>query len=239
MPDEETKKKVARIVNMLTRSLGTPTREVSDDPLGELIAAILSQNTTDTNSHRAFNQLRRRFPKWSDVRDAPRDELISAIRVSGLAETKAEAIQSALRALDADGGEPSLERIRAMTDEEALQFLCAFKGVGVKTAACVLLFGLGREVCPVDTHVHRVLNRLGVVASKSPEETFAALEPMVPEGKAYELHVLLVRLGRRVCHARNPLCSECVLFDECAFEDKHTHAERPVTAASSPFRIGA
>ena len=206
--------------------LGPPEPEVSDDPLGELVATILSQNTTDTNSGRAFDQLRERLPTWSAVRAAPRDDLIATIRVSGLAETKAEAIQSALRALDVVGGEPSLEGIRAMTDDEAIRFLSAFKGVGVKTAACVLLFGLGRDVCPVDTHVHRVLNRLGVVVSKSPDGTFVALEPLVPDGKAYELHVLLVQFGRRVCHARNPFCSECVLFDECAFEDKYAHAER-------------
>jgi endonuclease-3 len=238
MPDATMKAKVARVLTALDTVLATPEIEVSDDPLGELVATILSQNTTDTNSGRAFDRLCARFPTWREVLDASRDELIAAIRVAGLAETKAETIQSALTALDADGGEPSLDCIRLMSDDEAIRFLSAFKGVGVKTAACVLLFGLGRDVCPVDTHVHRVLNRLGVVVTKSPDATFAALQPLAPEGCAYTLHVLLVRFGRRVCHARNPLCSECVLFDECVFDAKHGHAERQTAASVRGKRQG-
>lgn len=211
---------IASLVDELQMFLGTPVRVISEDPLEELVATILSQNTTDTNSHRAFEALRERFPTWRDVRDAPREELLAAIHVAGLAKTKAETIQTLLRALDENQEEPSLDVIRTLNDEEALQFLTSFRGIGVKTAACVLLFGLGREVCPVDTHVHRVLNRLGVVKTKSPEETFFALRPLVPEGKAFELHVLLVRFGRRICRARNPRCGECVLFDVCTFEGK-------------------
>lgn len=211
---------MAFLVDELRAFLGTPRRLVSDDPLEELVATILSQNTTDANSNRAFEALRERFPTWREVRDASREELLATIRIAGLAETKAETIQTFLRALGDNRGEPSLEFIRTLNDEEALTFLTAFRGVGVKTAACVLLFALGREICPVDTHVHRVLNRLGVVKTKSPEETFFALRPLVPEGKAFELHVLLVRFGRKVCRARHPRCGECVLFDACAFEGK-------------------
>ncbi|MAF11858.1 base excision DNA repair protein [Candidatus Poribacteria bacterium] len=216
--------KIARVLPALEREIGPPEGNVPGDPVGQIVGTILSQNTTDTNSHRAREQLRQSFPTWSEVRDAPREDIVSAIRSAGLAETKASTIQNVLNALPAPDGEPSLAELDDMDDEAATAHLVAFNGVGVKTAACVLVFALGRDICPVDTHVHRVANRLGIVETKARDRTYAALKSVIPAGKAYTAHVLLVRFGRRVCRARNPLCHACPVFDDCALDDRHEYA---------------
>jgi endonuclease-3 len=224
--------KIARILRLLEAELGTPEMEVSNDPLGELVGTILAQNTTDTNSHRAYECLQERFPMWREVRDAPLDDVMEAIRIGGLAESKARTIQGVLRELPTDSDdEPTLEDIWNYDDDAAIRWLSHFKGVGVKTASCVLLFGMGRDVFPVDTHVHRVSNRVGLVATSSPDETHVMMTPAIPDGKAYALHVLLIRFGRRVCKARNPNCSACVLFDECAYEERHELAAKQTEQA--------
>jgi endonuclease-3 len=238
MDTEARRAHAARILRILEREMGTPTPEVSGDPLEELIATILSQHTTDANSGRAFASLRERFPSWRAVRDAPVEEVAAAIRMGGLAETKALRIRAILQALDAPDGEPSLDGIRSLSHEAAIAALCSFEGVGVKTAACVLLFALGRDVFPVDTHVHRVCNRLGLVATTTPDATFEAMRHSVPEGRAYALHVLLVRFGRRLCRARTPLCRDCPLFDECRYEMRHEIAAAQTEQAAASRRKG-
>jgi endonuclease III len=222
--------KIERILAALEGEIGPLEANVPGDPVGQIVGTILSQNTTDTNSHKAYEQLCGTFPTWSAVRDAPREDIVEAIRSAGLAETKASTMQNVLNALPAPDGEPSLDELNDMDDEAATAYLVAFNGVGVKTAACVLVFALGRDICPVDTHVHRVANRLGLVATKARDRTYSALKSVIPAGKAYVAHVLLVRFGRRVCKARNPLCHACPVFDDCAFDDRHEcaarHAER-------------
>jgi len=216
--------KARSVLHLLAAELGEPPVEVSGEPLEELIATVLSQNTSDVNSHRAYDSLRRAFPRWSRARDAHIDDVIEAIRCGGLAETKAATIQAILRGIGVEDGEPSLSGWLDGDDAADIARLTTFKGVGVKTAACVLLFALGRDICPVDTHVHRVANRLGLVRTASPDATHEALQPLVPPGKAYAFHVLFVRFGRRVCKARTPLCGTCPLYDECEFEDRHVIA---------------
>ncbi|MFS8799988.1 endonuclease III domain-containing protein [Synechococcus sp. R60.3] len=185
------------------------------DLLDELVGTILSQNTTDTNSSRAFRALKAAFPSWEAVLAADPADLAQVIRSGGLAHLKAVRIQEILAAIQERQGSLSLDFLRELDDAGALDFLLSLKGVGLKTATCVLLFGLGRDLCPVDTHVHRVANRLGLVRAKHPDDTFAQLSPQIPRGKAYSLHVNFVRLGKRICKARMPECGRCPLRPTC------------------------
>lgn len=185
--------------------------------LDVLVQTILSQNTTDTNTRRAFENLRAAFPTWSLVRDAPASAIEDAIRSAGLARTKAPRIRRILRALDA-AGDPTLASLSQMSDGAALAYLESFTGVGPKTARCVLLFALGRDVFPIDTHILRILRRLGalppdVAAARAHRE----VSSLVPRGRAYALHLRLIALGRRVCRPAKPACGECPLRAVCAY----------------------
>jgi endonuclease-3 len=184
-----------------------------DDPVGALIGTILSQHTNDANSHRAYDLLCARYPTWREVLAAPDGELADTIRVGGLANVKARRIKQCLAAIpDLD-----LSHLRNSALEDARKQLRGLPGVGPKTAACVLLFNLGMPAIPVDTHVHRVSRRLGLIGPKvSADAAHVVLEGLVRPEDAYAFHVGLVRHGRRVCRAGQPLCSLCPLTDLCA-----------------------
>ncbi len=187
-------------------------------PVGELVYTVLSQNTADVNTDRTFAELTRRFPAWSAVRDAPVAAIEDAIALGGLSHVKAPRIAAILRAISQGDGEPDLGVLDALGDDEALAWLRGLPGVGPKTAACVLLFSLGRPVMPVDTHVHRVAGRLGLIdQGVSAEAAHAVLTALAGPDPAdvYAAHVGLVRHGRRVCHARRPACARCPLADLC------------------------
>lgn len=177
---------------------------------------MLSQNTNDTNRDRAYADLRARFPSWDEVADAPLPAIARAIRRGGLGPTKSVRIREILRELR-DRGMPLDERTFARMRSTALwDLLVGLRGVGPKTAACVLLFSLGRPYFPVDTHVHRVAQRLGLVpAAADAARAQELLQDAVPKGHVYELHMLLIRHGRDTCVARRPLCSRCPLADIC------------------------
>jgi len=179
---------------------------------------VLSQNTADVNTDRTYAELRRRFPTWSAVRDAPVAEIERAIALGGLSHVKAPRIAAILEALSPLGAEPDLAVLDELPDDEALAYLERLPGVGPKTAACVLLFSLGRPVMPVDTHVHRVAGRLGLIdPGVTAEAAHALLTALAGPDPAdvYAAHVGLVRHGRRVCHARRPACGRCPLVGLC------------------------
>ncbi len=194
----------------------TPWR-ATNDPVTELVLTLLSQNTSDTNSGRAFQQLLRRYPDWDSIVDAPIEELEATIRPGGLARTKAPRMQALLIELrERLGPDWDASRLADMPIAEAKQWLTELPGVGPKTAACVLLFSLGRPALPVDTHVHRVAQRLGVIGAKvGAVPAHDLLEAQLPSEKYYDFHVALIRHGRRVCQARSPRCRQCVLRDRC------------------------
>jgi endonuclease-3 len=121
--------------------------------------------------------------------------------------------------------------LKLKTNDEVIEELTTLNGVGFKTASCVLLFSMGRDVFPVDTHIHRICNRLGIVQTKTPEATYEEMKTMVPKGKGYSLHTNLIRFGRKVCRSANPACNICPLYDECAFDGKGTR--RPAKRSSS------
>jgi endonuclease-3 len=199
-------------------------------PIAELVLTVLSQSTNDRNRDVAYLRLRRRFPLWKQVRDAPVDELEEAIRPGGISKVKSARIQAILRAIserpalaaDDDGRaragarELSLDWLAKVPLEQARDYLTALPGVGRKTAACVLLFAFGLHEVPVDTHVSRVGMRLGLLRAGAPfEELHDQMLALTPPGQELELHVNLLRHGRRTCHARRPACRECALARMC------------------------
>ena len=218
--------KVRRVAGALERFLGVPRQETRlPAPLDMLIATILSQNTNDKNSHRAYTALRSKFPGWGAVARAQRRTLVATIRAGGMANQKGERIQSVLADVKRVYGSYDLQALRSKTNEEVVEDLTRMKGVGSKTAACVLLFSLGRDVFPVDTHVHRICLRLGLARDcKTPEETFEAMKNLVPRGKGYSFHTNMIRFGRKMCRANSPACDLCLLYEECIYEKKKKRA---------------
>jgi endonuclease-3 len=197
-----------------------------------LIGTVLSQNTNDRNSHRAYLQLRKSYPTWKKVAEAPVAGIASAIKVGGMKNLKSRRIKKLLLGVHKENGGYRLNKLELMSDDDIISMLTGYDGIGFKTAACVLLFSLRRDVFPVDTHIHRISNRLGLVRTKTPEKTFEAMRLLVPKGKAYSFHTNLIRFGRKVCLARNPRCGDCPLYDECEFSEKETHATREPGATS-------
>jgi endonuclease-3 len=192
---------------------GRPLAPPHERPLDELVLTVLSQSTSDRNRDVAYLRLRARLPTWAAVRDAPVEVVEEAIRPGGLSPTKSVRIQAILRAL----GEPlDLGWLARAPVAEGRAFLTALPGVGRKTAACVLLFAYGRRDVPVDTHVGRVGARLGLLPADAPSDRLHdAMLALTPRGAELELHVNLLRHGRRTCHAQRPRCRECVLRSRC------------------------
>jgi endonuclease III len=211
------KRRVRAIRDRLRELYGRPINEPHGHPIAELVRTVLSQNTSDTNRDVAYARLRERFPLWEEVRDAPVEDVIEAIRPGGLANIKGPRIQEALRELPDEGGQPTLDWLAGAPREEALEFLTSIPGVGRKTAACVLMFALGQPEIPVDTHVHRVGGRLGLFrpGASFSEEHDDMIRLVDPED-AYEFHINLITHGRRVCRSR-PRCGECALRRMCPY----------------------
>lgn len=210
--------KAAWVCDTLDAEYGTLTWRSHGEPLGALVMTILSQHTSDKNSERAFDNLRRVFPNWDAVRTAPVDEIADAIRSGGLADAKAPRIRGVLQAIYDKAGGTTLDFLHALPTEDAREYLLDFHGVGPKTAACVLMFSMGRPVLPVDTHVFRVSHRLGLIDKKRGEaKAHDALQALLPPERVYPFHVHMIRHGRRVCHARGPLCGACVLSPRCDY----------------------
>jgi endonuclease-3 len=211
-----TPRRVRAIARRLELRFGELVPPRATDPLEELILTVLSQHTSDVNADRAFTSLRAAFPTWEQVVDAPEAALADAIRSGGLANTKAPRIQAILHEVRDREGALDLSRLREMSDSDARAYLTSLPGIGPKTAAVVLSFALGRDAIPVDTHVHRVAQRLGLVPAKvSAERADALLHDLVPNGLRTRLHVGLIRLGREICKAPTPRCALCPLKDLC------------------------
>ena len=201
-----------RIRERLRDVYGIPLMRPHGDPIAELVLTVLSQSTNDRNRDVAYLRLRERFASWGQVRDAPVAEVEEAIRPGGISKVKSVRIQAILRAI----GELSLDWLADAPIEEARDYLVALPGVGRKTAACVLLFAYGLHDVPVDTHVSRVGMRLRLLQPGAPfEQLHDQMLALTPPGQELELHVNLLRHGRRTCHARSPACSECALARMC------------------------
>jgi endonuclease-3 len=207
---------------------GVPSMKPHGHPIAELILTVLSQSTNDRNRDVAYLRLRERFALWEQVRDAPLEEVEEAIRPGGISKVKSARIQAILRAISErppqDGAAPpwpdapelSLDWLPDVPLTQARDYLVALPGVGRKTAACVLLFAYGLHDVPVDTHVSRVGMRLELLRPGAPfGELHDEMLAMTPPGQELELHVNLLRHGRRTCHARSPACARCALARMC------------------------
>ena len=220
-----------QVETRLEQHYGKPQPQPPLPPLDELILTILSQNTNDRNRDVAFKALQARFPNWEAVRDAPLDDVIAAIRPDGLANQKGARIQAVLQTITAERGTLDLTFLHTMSAGQVRAWLTKFKGVGPKTAAIVLLFSLGKPAFPVDTRVHRITGRLGLRPNKmSANATHTHFEMLLPDNisaaDCYSIHVNLIRLGRQVCQARRPDCSNCPLHDLCHFYQNNRQDDR-------------
>ena len=224
-----TPRRTRTILARLQKKYGQLSPPRATDPLDELILTVLSQHTSDLNAERAFVDLRKAFPAWSQVEATTTKKVADAIRSGGLADSKAPRIQAILREIHDREGAFRLAGLAKMSDDEARAYLTSLPGVGPKTAAVVLSFALGRDAIPVDTHVHRVSTRLGLIPAKTnAEKADRLLHDLVPDGLRTPLHVALIRLGRETCKAPTPRCRQCPLVDLCPT------APRYLASASHP-----
>jgi len=220
-------KRIKKINELLIGFFGIPRRnKKKPDPVDILIGTILSQNTNDKNSYQAYRNLKRKYSKWEEVAMLPPSKIEKIIKVAGLGKQKSKAIKNVLKGLMEKNGRISLKYLNGNDDETTINKLTEFDGVGVKTASCVLLFSMNRNVCPVDTHVHRTLNRIGLVNSSSPDKTFTELFGNIPEGAAHSFHTNLIRLGREICKPSNPNCEICPIRKICRYELKNLKVNR-------------
>lgn len=218
---------LAHVYNLLIETYGEPHNEPDYDALGGLIGTILSQHTSDINSRRAYQQLVDTYATWEEVRDAPTHKVADAIRSGGLANVKAPRIQDVLYTLteaqQAQGGHKSLadylsDMLDPLTPAEGWKYLQKLPGVGPKTAACVMLFNLGRNIMPIDTHVWRTSKRLGLIGPKvTADQAHTVFATIAPPEWVYTLHVDLIHHGRHICHAQRPKCDQCSLYRVCAY----------------------
>ena len=211
-----TKASIEPVLHLLLGEYGSCQWQPRNSPLAVLVQTILSQNTSDVNSRRAFNSLLASFDSWESVAATDVNDISTAIKMGGLGDIKAKRIKAALGEIKRKQGKLELDFLNQLPLAEARDWLKQLPGVGSKTASCVLLFSLGRPALPVDTHVLRVAKRLGLIEPKtSAEQAHRLLESLVPADSVYQFHLLLIEHGRRVCQAQRPRCSRCVLRGIC------------------------
>jgi endonuclease-3 len=216
--DSRRTESIPYVIQNLRAVYGRPKPERGHDPLDVLVETILSQSTTNANSARAFESLKRRFPIWEQARRARVRSIEAAIKSGGLARQKSVRIKVLLNEIHRRRASLDLSFLNTAPLEEAKQFLGSFKGVGPKTVACTLLFACNRPVFPIDTHIFRIARRLGVIPEKcSDEEAHRLMGEMIPQKRYYEVHINLIRHGRRICRPRDPLCEQCCLVDYCEY----------------------
>jgi endonuclease-3 len=219
----EVQAKTREVQSRLLETYGEPSWRSDLDPVSQLVSTILSQNTNDVNRDVAYQRLTQRLPTWEAVRDVDVEEVVEAIRPAGLANQKGPRIQEALRTITEERGELDLGFLADLPLEEARDWLTSMKGVGPKTAAIVLLFALDRPAFPVDTHVHRVTKRLGLIGPKtSREKAHDEMERLVEPQDYFVFHINLIQHGRQICSSRKPKCSECPLRDLCNYYQEQT-----------------
>lgn len=206
------------IVQNLESMFGTPTLSPKSSPLEMLVRVILSQATTDALSDRTFQALKEKYSTWDKVLAASEIEIAETIKLGGLANQKSRVIKQLLANIKLEQGSLDLGFLERLPTREAVTYLKKFRGIGPKTIACTLLFACHKNIFPLDTHIFRVLRRVGIVPQKcSDERAHEILDAVVPENKFYSLHVNLIRLGRQICRPKEPLCERCPIVEYCDF----------------------
>jgi len=207
---------IHEILHLLEQEYGPCRWRSNRDPIDVLIGTILSQNTSDANSKRAFASLKASFDSWEAVASAPVEHIAAVIKSGGLSQIKAARIKQVLQQIAREQGRISLDFLKSKSIAEAADYLVHLPGVGHKTASCVLLFSLGKPSLPVDTHIFRVAKRLGLVDSNtSIGKAHTLLQKQIPPAKVYQFHVHMIEHGRRICRARQPRCDKCMLTGIC------------------------
>ncbi len=207
---------IGEVSEILEQEYGPLEWHSYQDPIDVLIGTILSQNTSDANSGRAFASLKASFDSWEAVASAPAEHIAQTIKSGGLCQIKAARIKQVLEQIEKEQGHISLDFLNAKTMAEAEDYLMRLPGVGHKTASCVLLFSLGKPSLPVDTHVFRVAKRLGLIDSRaSIEKAHSLLQEQISPSKVYQFHIHMIEHGRQICHARQPRCNRCILRGAC------------------------
>jgi len=228
--------KIRKIISLLNRTYGRPKALKRSDPVDEIVRTVLSQNTSDRNSLRAFAVLKKRFKNWTGLLRIEGRVIARLIKGAGLSNIKAERIKGILKEIKRREGRLDLSSLADLSLREALSYLISLKGVGPKTAACVMLFSFGAPAMPVDTHIFRVAKRLGLIAGDlNIEEAHEVISSLVPRNLIYEFHLGIIEHGRRVCKARNPKCGACVLYRLCSFEYKAFYPPSQKTTGVNPW----
>ena len=210
--------RVTRIVLQLEDAFGEPRWRGRGNVMDSLIQTVLSQSTNDRNRDTAYRKLKQRYPCWSEMHDAPAEQIADAIRSAGLANQKSVRIREILRWARRTYGSFDLDFICDLGPEKVREILIPLKGVGIKTISVILMFTCGKDIFPVDTHVHRICRRLGLVPdSASAVKTHELMQPQIPPAKSFSLHMNFLKLGRTICRARNPDCPRCPLRQLCPF----------------------
>jgi endonuclease-3 len=226
-PESQLRRRVTSLIARLNEFYPVFKPKPKRDPLDELVLTILSQNTNDNNSFEAFTRLKKKYKSWEEVVKSKRKDVEETLSVAGLAPTKTGYILDFLNTLAKENiakkrlkkGSPyHLDFIRKMNFEDALTYLTSFKGVGQKTAACVLAFSCGMPSFPVDTHIYRILKRQGIVPlNMTTENAHHLMYQLTNPDDRYRLHLNLIHYGREICHARNPECVRCVIKKTCVY----------------------
>ena len=217
--------RIKKINDLLVTKYGIPDRsKIPPKPVDLLIATILSQNTNDKNSYKAFQNLKKNYSDWNEVAKLTATQIEKQIKPAGLGKQKSRSIKQVLSSLNKEKGNISLDYLAEMNNEEVISELTKYNGIGVKTASCVLLFSMRRNVCPVDTHVHRTTNRIGIVKTNSPDKTFILLNKTFPDNIAHSFHTNLIKLGREICKPTNPKCTICPLLKVCEYKLKNLNS---------------
>ncbi|MFT5369520.1 MAG: endonuclease-3 [Candidatus Latescibacterota bacterium] len=225
MPPNPKTKIVAQIHTRLDKTYGGEAWDKSrtpSNPLDNLMRTILSQNTTDENRDRGYHTLRAQYPTWEKVMRAPPEKVQDAIKVAGLAKQKGPAMQNFLKCLHQEQDILSLDFVKEIDTDDAIKLLIQHKGIGLKTAYIVLAFACNQDLCAVDTHVYRIVQRVGIIDEKcSREKAHTELRPLIPKNKARAFHVNLIDLGKTICHARTPNCKACIISDLCQYNTRN------------------
>ena len=207
---------IEEVIELLEQEYGACRWQSNRDPIDVLMETILSQNTSDANSGRAFASLKASFSDWEAVASAPAERIAEAIKCGGLSQIKAVRIKQVLQQIESEQGRITLDFLKSRTMAAAEDYLMSLPGVGRKTARCVLLFSLRKPSLPVDTHVFRVAKRLGLIGARvSIEKAPSLLQRQLPPSRVYQFHVHMIKHGRRICHARQPHCDRCILSAVC------------------------
>jgi len=209
---------IEEIERRLRLAYGHPRHHNPEDPLDDLIFLILSRMTQEVKYRRTYSALRAELPDWAGVRDAPVGVLEEILGDAGLGPTRSRQILSILKEIGLREVRLDLSRLRMLSNEEVECYLTSLPGVATKTARCVMLYALDRDVFPVDAHVWRLCKRLGIAhEGRWTDSATKGLQDLIPEGLRGSLHVTMVAHGRAVCRSRSPLCAECCLCDLCTY----------------------